>query len=110
MTETTTDAIARMQKVMEPVSKHLNGLHAEQGDKSCIECQRYWLTQERDEMHELWEDERARVLKLEGQRAQALDACDRMMLGQLSPSGIVAEVREALGWQPVAAEEVGANG
>lgn len=36
---------------------------------------------------------------LRAQRAAALDACDRMMLGELSPSYIVAFVRDALGWQ-----------
>lgn len=50
MTETPNDAIARMQAVMEPVSKHLNGLHAEEFDESCIECDRYRLSVELAEL------------------------------------------------------------
>ncbi len=42
----------------------------------------------------------AAVQERQARIAAALAACDRMMAGQLSPSGIVAEVREALGWQP----------
>lgn len=50
MTETTTDAIARMQAVMVPVSEHLNGLHADEYDESCIECDRYRLTVELEQL------------------------------------------------------------
>lgn len=46
----------------------------------------------------------ARCTELEAQRAKALDHCDEMMEGKLSPSYIVAYVREALGWDPVPAD------